>query len=90
MSGDQSLASRVHEWVGAADAAGDANGAGGQVLHREELGQAHLPGAGQASRDGLLGTGALDGDQPTGGGKHGQQQETDGQERGHGAAIIAR
>ena len=41
-------------------------------------------------RDGLLGTGAPDGDQPAGGDQHGQEQETGGQERGHGASIIAR
>ncbi len=85
----QPLASGVHDWIRTADAAGDADGAGGQVRHREELGQPHLPSAGQAPRDGLLGTGAPNGDRPAGGGEYGQEQQRGWEERGHRAAIIA-
>ncbi len=81
----QALSAGVQDGVRAADAACDADGAGGQVTHGKELGQAHLPRPGQAASDGLLGTRTPDGDQSAGGGQHGQQQETGGQEGRHRA-----
>src|SRR5262245_62589741 len=55
--------------------------------HREELGKAHLPGARQTACDRLLRARTTDGEQAAGGGQHGQEQESRGQERGHRAAI---